>query len=95
MTALSSTVVSPVRPETVGATLFTCTANVAVFPVSPSESVAEALTVGSAGPSGKMHLKLPDVLVKLSLKATLLPPVPQLVVTLDTVSTPGSLIVYV
>jgi hypothetical protein len=80
--------VGPAVNAVVGATLTTVTPLVAVFPGSPSESVAWAVTWGEAGPSRNQHVKLPEVSVLASL--TLVPPVPQEVLTLWTVSTPGS-----
>ena len=69
---------------TVGATLLTVTDCVSAAPVSPSESVADAETVESAGPSGKLHWKLP--LVSLWLELLRLPLAPQLGLTEETVS---------
>jgi hypothetical protein len=57
-----------------------------------SESITWAVTVGLAGPSGKVHLKLPGVLVCDSEPATIVPPVPQLSLSEFTVSLPGSVI---
>ena len=56
-------------------------------------SVALALTVDRASPSGKTHLKLPVVSVLVSDATTLVPLAPHDVVTALTVSSPGSLMV--
>ena len=77
MTPFSFTVVGPPVNATDGATLFTVTGRCAASPVVPSLSVEAAVTIGEAGPSSKIHLKLPEVLLLLSLPATFVPPVPQ------------------
>ena len=87
----STTFSAPVR-VTVGATLLTVTGRLAVLPAALSELVAWTVTVGLAGPSGKVHLKLPAVSLLESEPATSWPPVPQLTATELTVSVPGSLI---
>ena len=69
----------------------TVTPRVAVLPVSRSESVALTLTVGLAGPSRNLHLKLPLLFVLVGVPLSV-PPVPQLTVTWSTSSVPGSLI---
>ena len=82
---------SPLR-WAVGATLVTETVCVSVLPVSPSSSVAFALTTLEvvAEPSGKVHLKEPLVFVFVSERLTLTPLAPQLVETEATLSVPGS-----
>ena len=94
--APSLTVVS-LAPEnvTVGATLLTWTLVVAILLrlLEGSPSLTWTLNVVSAGPSAKVHLKLPVLPVIVGEPATRLPPVPQLgVPTNVNVSTPGSVI---
>src|SRR5436190_998461 len=81
-----------VEKSTLGATLFTVTDCVSVLPASPSESVACTETVELAGPSGKVQSNEPPEFVFAAFDST--PFAPQLVATDVTVSTPGSLIVY-
>jgi hypothetical protein len=73
---------------TVGATFAIETDCVALLPAAPSESVACAETVEVAGPSGKVQLKLPAVLVFVAFD--FVPFAPQLVATEVIVSIPGS-----
>ena len=82
MRLFSSTVIGPAVNATVGPTLFTVTRRSAVLLAAPSLSVTAAVTVDDAGPSGKTHLKLPEVLVLLSLPVTFVPAAPQLVLAL-------------
>jgi len=63
-------------------------------PVSPSESVALALTVLVASPSGNEQTKLPEVSLKVAVPSWT-PLVPQLTVTPVTVSSPGSVMLKV
>ena len=93
MVSPSFAVAGAVVKATVGATLFTVTVWVAVAPVSLSLSVALADTFELAGPSGNVHWNEPVVFVFVSEAATLVPFAPQVVVTLVTVSCPGSEIV--
>ncbi len=88
----SSTELAPVT-WTVGATLATVTVWLSAAPVSPSESFADAVTFGLAGPSAKRHWNEPAVSVFVSEPATFVPFAPQLVETDETVSAPGSEIV--
>ena len=60
----SSTGDAPVR-VTVGATLLTVTAWLSVLLSAPSESSTWTLTLLEAGPSGKLHTKLPAPVVVL------------------------------
>ena len=73
MTPFSLTVVGPAVNVTVGPTLLTVTGRCAVLPVEPSLSVADPVTIGEAGPSCKIHLKLPVALVLLSLPGSFRP----------------------
>jgi multisubunit Na+/H+ antiporter MnhC subunit len=85
--------VDAARLTSAGATLLTVTSILAVLLGAESESATCTLTVELAGPSGKLHWKLPPVAEVAKEPATNAPPLPQAEVVTVNVSAPGSLTV--